>query len=92
MQPPPAPVLDDISGDVLQNATGAPDEGGKLYLFASDDGSPPWRKVGEAEWEAVHLWGDWLALPYYALLATERGNGLAYSGSSMDSNVLTSPM
>ena len=92
MQPPPTPVLDDVSGDVLQTATGANDEGGKLYLFASDDGNPPWVKVGEAEWEAVHLWGDWLSLTAYALLATERGNGLAYSGSSLDSNTLISPL
>lgn len=74
--------------DILQNANGADDYGGKCFLFRGVTDHGPWILDREVEWARVVTWGSGGQWEGFFLTAVERGNGLAYVGNSLDSNVV----
>ena len=86
--PPPAPVLDDSSGDVIQTAQGQDDTGGTLVLETSEDGGDNWDVWEAAAWAASKNWGNSAQFDLLLVRAKEVGNDITYIGESPPSNTL----
>jgi hypothetical protein len=83
---PPAPLLHDIAGALVQTAQGLVDAGGGLHLLYSSAPGGPYDPLEDALWVEDYNWGVILYLDPGYYVALETGNGVAYAGDSPLSN------
>lgn len=84
--PPPAPIIREVAGDLVQDAQGLADIGGLCRLYSGPTIDGPWELAGELPWDISLDWGALSFFPQEWLRATEVGNGVAYTGESEYSN------
>jgi hypothetical protein len=83
---PPAPLLNDIANQLRQSATGGDDTGGFVTLYWGAAPGGPYEVRELRAWSAAVDWADLGDLGEGYYVGTENGNGLAYSGESLQSN------
>jgi len=86
---PPAPVLTIADALILATSPMADNNGGKSNLFVASSPAGPFHLALTATWDTVKDWGDIDQFPGLSLYATNTGSGVAYSGTSRPSNVIS---
>ena len=86
---PPAPdMVYDAIGGLNTTPNNFVDAGGGFTLWFKPDGQEEYVIGDVASWAAFHQWVGWGEASAGHYYCTELGNGVAYSGTSLPSNVL----